>query len=227
MRACEIPNLLSVRSSVMVVIHIPMEGLEGPVSLSEKAKKNRRRITRKKTDSTQPVPTPDNDDEDMIEAHSSHDAEQTLSEGKDGTNDDADELMIDANIASLSQNMSAAPVFAPADPSVEKTTMKSETRRVPIPPHRMTPLKKDWSNIFGPLTEILGLQVRMNMQRRCVEIRVFGLLSVQPEAKSDVKFKTSRETKDIGALQKGADFIKAYALGFDVNVRAASESHRR
>jgi RNA-binding protein PNO1 len=173
----------------MVVTHIPMEGLEGPVSVSEKTKKNRRRVTRKKTDSIQPVPSshPDKDDEDMIEAHSPHEADQTLPEGKDGTNDDADELMIDANIASISQNMSAAPVFAPADPSVDKTTMKSETRRVPIPPHRMTPLKKDWLNIFGPLTEILGLQVRMNVQRRCVEIRVFGSLSVQPEAKFDVK----------------------------------------
>jgi len=168
----------------MVVTHIPMEGLEGPVSLSEKTKKNRRRLNRKKTE---PVPKP-HSDKGMIEAHSPHKAEQTLPEGKDGINDDADELMIDANIASISQNMSAAPVFAPADPSVEKTTMKSETRRVPIPPHRMTPLKKDWLNIFGPLTEILGLQVRMNVQRRCVEIRVFGLLSVQPEAKSDVKF---------------------------------------
>jgi len=170
----------------MVVTHIPMEGLEGPVSLSEKTKKNRRRLSRKKTE---PVPKPQSDkgNQDMIEAHSPHEAEQTLLEGKDGTNDDADELMIDANMASISQSMSAAPVFAPADSSVEKTTMKSETRRVPIPPHRMTPLKKDWLNIFGPLTEILGLQVRMNVQRRCVEIRVFGL-SVQSEAKSDVKF---------------------------------------
>lgn len=93
---------------------------------------------------------------------------------------------------------------APSFPSLPRSaipsqSLKSETRRIPIPPHRMTPIKRDWVNIFSPLTEILGLQVRMNVQRRCVEIR------------------TSKQTKDIGALQKGADFIKAYALGFDVN----------
>ncbi|KAF8912065.1 eukaryotic type KH-domain type I [Gymnopilus junonius] len=111
--------------------------------------------------------------------------------------DDEDELMIDTDPTTLAT--SSAPAFPPIAPVAERTTLKSETRRIPIPPHRMTPLKKDWLNIFGPLTEILGLQVRMNVQRRCVEIR------------------TSKHTKDIGALQKGADFIKAYALGFDVN----------
>ena len=35
---------------------------------------------------------------------------------------------------------------------------------------------------------------------------------------------TSRQTKEIGALQKGADFVKAYALGFDVNVRTIMSS---
>ena len=60
----------------------------------------------------------------------------------------------------------------PVAPGAEKTTLKSEIRRIPMPPHRMTPIKKDWLNIFGPLTEILGLQVRMNVHRRCVEIRV-------------------------------------------------------
>ncbi|KAJ3492129.1 hypothetical protein NLI96_g229 [Meripilus lineatus] len=41
----------------------------------------------------------------------------------------------------------------------------------------MTPLKKDWVNVFGPLTEMLGLQVRMNVQRKCVEIREKLVLS--------------------------------------------------
>jgi len=109
-------------------------------------------------------------------------------------NDD-DELMIDEHITVPTE----APSFGPAPASALRGSLKSESRRVPIPPHRMSPIKKDWVNIFGPLTEILGLQVRMNIQKKSVEIR------------------TSKHTKEVGALQKGADFVKAYALGFDVN----------
>jgi len=91
------------------------------------------------------------------------------------------------------------PAFPALPASAQRTTEKAESRKIAIPPHRMTPLKKDWVNIFSPLTEMLGLQVRMNVQKRAVEIR------------------TSKHTKDVGAIQKGADFVKAYALGFDVN----------
>jgi len=169
----------------MVVTHAPMEGLEGPSSLAEKKKKkNRRKITRKKnlaSDSHHGQGQVQEDDE-MPEASSSHATEKNPPNGlKDNGNGD-DELMIDINTSSLIQQMStAAPVFAPVKPNADKTTLKSETRRIPIPPHRMTPLKKDWLNIFGPLTEILGLQVRMNVQRRCVEIRVRNLFSCAVE----------------------------------------------
>ncbi|PIL24252.1 hypothetical protein GSI_14005 [Ganoderma sinense ZZ0214-1] len=108
-----------------------------------------------------------------------------------------DEIMIDADPSAPPQT--DAPAFPPLPASAQRSALKSEIRRIPIPPHRMTPLKKDWVNIFSPLTEMLQLQVRMNVQRKCVEIR------------------TSKHTKDIGAIQKGADFVKAYALGFDVN----------
>ncbi|KAF8625632.1 hypothetical protein AX15_005279 [Amanita polypyramis BW_CC] len=84
--------------------------------------------------------------------------------------DDDDTLMIDA----VPVGSSGAPVFAPLAPGAAKSSSASsgETRRVQIPPHRMSPLKKDWVNIFGPLTELLGLQVRMNLQKRSVEMRV-------------------------------------------------------
>ncbi|KAG1762489.1 hypothetical protein EDD22DRAFT_891759 [Suillus occidentalis] len=109
-----------------------------------------------------------------------------------------DDLMIEID-PTPTLEASSAPAFPALPASATQSALKSETRRIPIPPHRMTPIKKDWINIFSPLTEILGLQVRMNVQRRCLEIR------------------TSKATTEIGALQKGADFVKAYALGFDVN----------
>ena len=75
----------------------------------------------------------------------------------------------------------------------------SETRKVPMPPHRMTPLKKTWPKIYPPLVEHLKLQVRVNTKARAVEVR------------------TSKHTTDPGALQKSEDYLKAFSLGFDID----------
>jgi RNA-binding protein PNO1 len=64
----------------------------------------------------------------------------------------------------------------------------------------MTPLKKDWLKIYTPLVEHMKLQVRMNLRSKAVELR------------------SCSETAEIGALQKGADFVRAYGLGFDLEV---------
>ncbi|KAF8891270.1 hypothetical protein BD779DRAFT_1468857 [Infundibulicybe gibba] len=116
-------------------------------------------------------------------------------------NDDDDDtpLLITDTLPLPATAAPTFPALSAAGAAASSSALKSELRRVPIPPHRMTPLKRDWVNLFGPLTELLGLQVRMNVARRCVEVR------------------TSKHTSDIGAIQKGADFVKAYALGFDVN----------
>ncbi len=53
--------------------------------------------------------------------------------------------------------------------------------------------------IYSPVVEYLHLQIRFNLRTRSVEI------------------KTSEQTEDIQALQKAADFIKAFALGFEVD----------
>lgn len=175
----------------MVVVHAQ------PSSSATSQKKNRRKITRKQPrlaspgDHDEPSGQPRDDDKNM---GTSSKAVPEFVQG----NEDDDEVMIDADESSIVPQTSA-PAFPPLPASAQRTTLKSEMRRIPIPPHRMTPLKKDWVNIFSPLTELLQLQVRMNVQRRSVEIR------------------TSKHTKEIGALQKGADFVKSYALGFDVN----------
>lgn len=89
------------------------------------------------------------------------------------------------------------PVFTPE--TSNNSVYRVETRKVPVPPHRMTPLKASWPKIYPPLVEHLKLQVRMNVKNRAVELR------------------TSKFTTDSGALQKGEDFVKAFTLGFDVD----------
>ncbi|XP_060119581.1 RNA-binding protein PNO1 [Heteronotia binoei] len=75
---------------------------------------------------------------------------------------------------------------------------KAEMRRIPVPANRYTPLKENWMKIFTPIVEHLQLQIRFNLKTRTVEI------------------KTCKETKDISALTKAADFVKAFILGFQV-----------
>eukprot|EP00928_Gymnodinium_smaydae_P005529 TRINITY_DN11880_c0_g1_i1.p1 TRINITY_DN11880_c0_g1~~TRINITY_DN11880_c0_g1_i1.p1 ORF type:complete len:279 (-),score=80.14 TRINITY_DN11880_c0_g1_i1:106-942(-) len=89
----------------------------------------------------------------------------------------------------------AKPNFAPL--SAAEKGVKRQLRRIPVPPQRMTPLKASWMSLIQPLVEHLKLQVRMNTRRRAVEIR------------------SSEKTEDIGYLQKAADYMKAFMLGFD------------
>ncbi|SJX63737.1 probable PNO1 protein [Sporisorium reilianum f. sp. reilianum] len=125
--------------------------------------------------------------------------------------DDDDDLMIGASAPSASTAASAAPT-ATSDPAKPKfqplsasasssltAVAKGQLRKIAIPPHRLTPLKNDWHKIYTPLVEMASLQVRMNVAKKCVEL------------------KSSRYTSEQGMLQKGADFVKAFALGFEAD----------
>ncbi|NWY55979.1 PNO1 protein, partial [Chionis minor] len=89
----------------------------------------------------------------------------------------------------------------PAFPPVAAEALgvgKGELRKVPVPANRYTPLKENWMKIYTPIVEHLQLQIRFNLKTRNVEI------------------KTCQETKDLSALTKAADFVKAFILGFQV-----------
>lgn len=95
---------------------------------------------------------------------------------------------------------SSGPILSSSPSTIPATlTTKIQTRKVAIPPHRLTPLKNSWPKIYPPLVEHLKLQVRMNTKSKAVELR------------------TSRYTTDTSSLQKGEDFIRAFTLGFDVD----------
>ncbi|ORZ00759.1 pre-rRNA-processing protein pno1 [Syncephalastrum racemosum] len=129
---------------------------------------------------------------------------------QDRSQDDGDEVVLDptalptrndnttqeddAEMQDASE--SSKPKFAPVKDTT--TAVTPGFRRIPIPPHRMSPLKRKWLEIYTPLVEHMNLQVRMNVKSKAVEI------------------KTSKSTTDSSALQKGADFLRAFALGFEV-----------
>lgn len=75
----------------------------------------------------------------------------------------------------------------------------TQYRKVPIPPHRLTPLRNSWLKIYTPLVEQMKLQVRFNTKNRSVELR------------------TSKLTPEESFVQKGADFVRAFSLGFEVD----------
>ncbi|KAJ8912845.1 hypothetical protein NQ315_007977 [Exocentrus adspersus] len=75
---------------------------------------------------------------------------------------------------------------------------KDEIRKVSVPFHRYASLKENWMKIFTPIVEYLELQIRFNLKTRNIEIR------------------TCEQTKNIDNIQKAADFVKAFILGFEV-----------
>mmetsp|Transcript_31269 Transcript_31269/g.43332 ORF Transcript_31269/g.43332 Transcript_31269/m.43332 type:complete len:237 (+) Transcript_31269:274-984(+) len=79
----------------------------------------------------------------------------------------------------------------------EMSGYKTQFRRVAVPQHRFTPLKENWMALYKPVTEQLKLDMRMNLKTKKIEI------------------KTTKETPEIGSLQKAADFVQAFILGFD------------
>lgn len=96
-------------------------------------------------------------------------------------------------------------------------------RKVAVPAHRYTPLKENWLKIFTPIVENLQLQVRFNLKTRNVEIKVSFLPAVCyflfSSCRNPSPFcQTCKETQDIAALTKAADFVKAFVLGFQVDV---------
>ena len=74
-----------------------------------------------------------------------------------------------------------------------------DIRKIPVPNTRLSPLKQNWLKIFGPIVEHLKLQIRFNSRTKTVEIR------------------PSPTTEDISVLQKAADFVRAFVLGFEVD----------
>lgn len=100
------------------------------------------------------------------------------------------------SIGDISDESGSTPAFPPR--SADQAG-RIEYRKLIVPQHRMPPFREKWLEIYEPIVSLLKLQIRMNPKTRVIEL------------------KTSSQTTDVGAIQKAADFIKAFILGFAVN----------
>ncbi|CCH60696.1 hypothetical protein TBLA_0D01890 [Henningerozyma blattae CBS 6284] len=132
------------------------------------------------------------DDDDVLLGNEEDTEEVTKTE-------DSEEPEQKAEATGVVLDAEGKPRFGAANKS-KQTKVKLESRKVAVPPHRMTPLRNNWPKIYPPLVDHLKLQVRMNLRTKSVELRTHP-----------------KHTTDPGALQKGADFIKAFTLGFDLD----------
>ena len=91
---------------------------------------------------------------------------------------------------------------------------KVEFRRVNVPQHRIAPLKDSWLEIYEPVTKLMKLDMRMNLKTRKVEIKT---LSAAGRARAaGPSGATGLVIDSSGALQRAADFVHAFILGFSV-----------
>ncbi|XP_047338302.1 RNA-binding protein PNO1-like [Impatiens glandulifera] len=89
------------------------------------------------------------------------------------------------------------PIFEPLK-AHEISEGKTQFREVAVPRHRYTPMKNAWMDIYTPVYDQMHIDVCMNMKARKIVL------------------KTLADTPDVSNLQKCADFVRAFMLGFNV-----------
>jgi RNA-binding protein PNO1 len=109
---------------------------------------------------------------------------------------------IEAGVEEAATALPSKPAFKPlsgahADAAASGSSGRVEFRRVPVPQHRLTPLRNAWMDLYTPITQHLKLDMRMNLRTKRVEI------------------KTTKQTPSADLLQRAADFVHAFVLGFE------------
>ncbi|GMY10652.1 RNA-binding protein pno1 [Fagus crenata] len=104
---------------------------------------------------------------------------------------------VEAVVPSEFGSLPMKPKFEPLK-AHEMSDGRVQFRKVNVPPHRYSPLKKAWMELYTPVYDQMKVDIRMNLKARRVEL------------------KTRADTPDVSNLQKCADFVHAFMLGFDV-----------
>ncbi|KAK3011903.1 hypothetical protein RJ639_011423 [Escallonia herrerae] len=92
------------------------------------------------------------------------------------------------------------PKFRPLKPH-EMSDGQVQFRRIRVPWHWFTPLKKAWMEIFTPIHEQMKIDIRLKLKDKA----------------NIVELKTRADTPDICNLQRCADYVGAFMCGFDLS----------
>ncbi|KAL0430570.1 UNVERIFIED_CONTAM: RNA-binding protein PNO1 [Sesamum radiatum] len=104
-------------------------------------------------------------------------------------------MEVDA-VVSARQQPAQKPNFPPLKPN-KILDGQIQFRKIPVPERRVTPLKKYWLKIYTAVYDEMKIDICMKVEARIVML------------------KTLSDTPDISNLQKCADFLHAFMLGFD------------
>lgn len=110
---------------------------------------------------------------------------------------------------------------------IQTSNNASVYTRISVPPHRLTPLKSQWMEIYKPIVEYMKLQIRYNVKKRCIELRVPNTLPQRiPNTASSTAVESTADPSQLpisvtpdaqSSLTRAADFIRAFMLGFNVS----------
>lgn len=116
--------------------------------------------------------------------------------------EDEDDIVVDRKLlAPIESGKPEDSLKKPKFPPISADKLsdgKNEMRKIHVPPNRFNPLKDNWMKIYAPIVEYLKLQIRFNLKTRNVEI------------------KTCEQTDEATSIQKAADFVRAFVLGFEI-----------
>lgn len=103
-------------------------------------------------------------------------------------------------MAGQTMELPKKPRFERLKPQDVSSVAEVQFRCVDIPPNRYTPLRKAWeTHFYEPIRNEMKIDIRTN-------------LKTKPPR---VELKTMPDTPDISNLQKCADYLNAFMLGFD------------
>ena len=69
----------------------------------------------------------------------------------------------------------------------------------------MTPLKRDWPKIYSPLVDECGLMVRMNVNRKSIEMKVSDRPQPAPQVQARMAWTRGRKVPSEDGVDEGPE----------------------